>query len=144
MGMKFQSDTEKDRGLYFCLPTFYLKGNVNNNTSWKPIMLAKGKGVKRKGDDHHDSCIRVEDKSKNRPFAERSWGCHALLWLAAQNLNAKERHFILPLVIGTFIMQSVIFITSISYDRIKLIFLTLIDHTYLESNFYCLHRCQLT
>ena len=28
-----------------------------------------------------------------------------LLWLDAQNLNAKERHFILPLVIGTFIMQ---------------------------------------
>ena len=27
-------------------------------------VLAKGKSVKRKGDDHHDSCIRVEDKSK--------------------------------------------------------------------------------
>ena len=32
----------------------------------------------------------------------------------AQNLNAKERHFILPLVIGTFIMQSVAFIASIT------------------------------
>ena len=28
----------------------------------------------------------------------------ALLWLDAQNLNAKERHFILPLMIKTFIM----------------------------------------
>ena len=58
-----------------------------------------------------------------------------LLWLDAQNLNAKERHFILPLVIGTFIMQSIAFIASTSQDRIKLIFSTLIDHTYLESNF---------
>ena len=45
-----------------------------------------------------------------------------LLWLDAQNFNAKERHFILPLVIQTFIMQSIAFITSISQDRIKLIF----------------------
>ena len=65
---------------------------------------------------------------KNRPFAEESRGCHALLWLDAQNLNAKERHFILPLVIWTFIMQSVAFIASTSQDRIKLISPTLIVH----------------
>ena len=53
---------------------------------------------------------------------------------------AKERHFILPLVIWTFIMQSVAFIASTSQDRIKLIFSILIDHTYLESNFYCLQQ----
>ena len=63
-----------------------------------------------------------EIKVKDRPFAEGSRGCHALLWLDAQNLNAKKRHFILPLVIGTFIMQSVAFISSISHDRVKLIF----------------------
>ena len=63
-----------------------------------------------------------------------------LLWLDAQNLNAKERHFILPLVIKTFIMQSVAFVASISQDRIKLILSTLIDHTYLESNFYCMQQ----
>ena len=45
-----------------------------------------------------------------------------LLRLDAQNLNTKERHFILPLVIWTFIMQSVAFISSISQDRVKLIF----------------------
>ena len=61
-------------------------------------------------------------KVKDRPFAEGSRGCHALLGLDTQNLNAKERHFILPLVIWTFIMQSVAFISSISHDRIKLIF----------------------
>ena len=32
-------------------------------------------------------------------------------------------------------MQTVAFIASISQDRIKLIFSTLINHTYLESNF---------
>ena len=66
------------------------------------------------------------------PFAEGSRGCHALLWLDAQNLNAKEHHFILPLVIWTFIMQSVTFISSTSQDRIKLISPTPINHTYLE------------
>ena len=66
-----------------------------------------------------------------------------LLWLDARNLNAKECHFILPLVIGTFIMQSVAFISSISQARIKLIFSTLIDHTYLESNFL-LHAIMTT
>ena len=45
-----------------------------------------------------------------------------LLWLDAQNLNAKECHFIFPLVIWTFIMQFIAFISSISHDRIKLIF----------------------
>ena len=44
------------------------------------------------------------------------------LWLDTRNLNAKECHFILPLVIWTFIMQSVAFISSISHDCIKLIF----------------------
>lgn len=33
------------------------------------------------------------------------------LFLDAQALNAKERHVILPLVIATFIMQSVAFIS---------------------------------
>ena len=99
--------------------------------------------VKRKGEDHHDSCIRYETRIKDRPFAEGSRGCHALLWLDARNLNIKERHFILPLVIWTFIMQSVAFISSTSQDRIKLISSTLINHTYLESNFYCLQHDNL-
>ena len=81
-------------------------------------------------------------KVKDRPFAEGSRGCHALLRLDAQNLNAKERHFILPLVIWTFIMQSVTFISSTSQDRIKLIFSTLIDHTYLEQ--FLLHAPMTT
>ena len=100
--------------------------------------------LKRKGEDHHDSCIRYKTTVEDRPFVEGSIGCHVLLWLDARNLNAKERHFILPLVIWTFIMQSVAFISSISQDCIKLIFSTLIDHTYLESNFYCLQKWQLT
>ena len=61
------------------------------------------------------------------------------LILDVQTLNAKEHHVVLPFVIATFLMQSVAFISSTSQDRIKLIFYILIDHTYLESNFYCLH-----
>ena len=47
---------------------------------------------------------------------------HEFLLLDAQALNAKERHFILPLVIATFIMQSIAFISPPSQDRTKLIF----------------------
>ena len=103
----------------------------------------------------HCACQRIKCKKerwrspwllhdvKDRPFAEGSRGCHALLGLDTQNLNAKERHFILPLVIWTFIMQSVAFITFISHNRIKLIFSALISRTYLESNFYCLQHDNL-
>ena len=77
-------------------------------------------------------------KVKDRPFAEGSRGCHALSRFDALNLNAKEHHFILPLVIWTFIMQSVAFISSTSQDCIKLISSTPINHTYLESNFLLL------
>ena len=103
-------------------------------------MLAKGYNVKRKGEDHHDSCIGYKARIKDRPFAEGSIGCHVLLWLDARNLNAKEHQFMLPLVIWTFIMQSIAFISSTSQDRIKFIFSALINHTYLEINFYCLQR----
>ena len=82
-------------------------------------------------------------KVKDRTFAEGGRGCHVLLWLDGQNLNAKEHHFILPLVIETFIMQFVAFITSISQGRIKLIFSTLISHTYLASYFYCIQHDNL-
>ena len=44
------------------------------------------------------------------------------LFLDVQALNVKECHFILPLVIATFIMQSVAFIAPPSQDRTKLIF----------------------
>ena len=51
-------------------------------------------------------CIKVKD----RPFTEGSRGCHALICLYAQPLSAKELQVVLPLVIATFIMQSVAFI----------------------------------
>ena len=88
-------------------------------------------------------CMKYKTRIKDRPFAEGSRGCHVLLWLDARNLNAKEHYFILPLVIWTFIMQSVAFISSTSQDRIKLIFSPLISHTYLESNFYCMQHDNL-
>ena len=50
-------------------PIGYISGSFQHN------VLAQGYNVKRKGEDHHDSCIKVKD----RPFAEGSRGCHALL-----------------------------------------------------------------
>ena len=50
--------------------------------------------------------------------------------LDACPLSAEERHFILPPLIKNFIMQSVAFMSSSSQVRTKLIFHTLIDHTY--------------
>jgi hypothetical protein len=70
----------------------------------------------------HDACQRIKIKEKerrtltlcikvkDRPFVEGSRGCHALICLYAQPLNAKECHVILPLVMATFIMQSIAFI----------------------------------
>ena len=58
------------------------------------------------GSLHESKYIKVKD----RPFAEGSRGCHALICLYAQSLSAKEHHFILPLMIATFIMQSIAFI----------------------------------
>ena len=62
--------------------------------------------IKRNREKNFDSCKKIKD----RPFAEGSRGCHALICLYAQPLSAKERHVILLLVIATFIMQSVAFI----------------------------------
>ena len=72
MGSKFQSDIEKDLGLQFRLPTFsprvmstiilydnlHLSGYISG--SHQHIVLAKGKSVKRKGEYHHDSCIKYK------------------------------------------------------------------------------------
>ena len=60
-------------------------------------------------------------KVNDRPFADGSRGCHELLWLDAQNLNAKERHFILPLVCGPLLCSPSLLLLP-QQDRIKLIF----------------------
>jgi hypothetical protein len=57
------------------------------------------------------------------------------LFLDAQTLNAKERHVILPLVIATFIMQSVAFISLPTQVRTTLISLTIKIQTYLKAIF---------
>src|SRR3990170_7421297 len=67
----------------------------------------KEKGIGKKTLTLHKSkCIKVKD----RPFAEGSRGCHALICLHAKSINAKERHVTLPLMIAIFSMQSVAFI----------------------------------
>ena len=57
------------------------------------------------------------------------------LILDVQTLNAEERHVVLPFVIATFIMQSVVFISLPSQVRTTLFSLTIKDHTYLEAIF---------
>ena len=95
--------------------------------------------MKKEGEDHRDSCIKYRIIIKDRPFAEGSRGCHALLGLDTQNLNTKEPHFILPLVYGPLLCSlSLLLLTQ--QVRTKLIFSALISHAYLESIFYCLHR----
>ena len=74
------------------------------------MILAKRENKKEQKENfdclHKSKYIKVKD----RPFAEGSRGCHALICLYAQPLSAKEHHVTLPLVIATFIMQSVAFI----------------------------------
>ena len=118
----------------FASQLIHLKGDVNNNNSCPPISnwiyvprsflttwcLEKKKVKKELGRIlwllHKSKCI------KDRPFAEGSRGCHALIDLYAQSLNVKERHAILPPMIATFIMQSVTFIALQSQVRTTLIF----------------------
>ena len=93
MSSKSQLDTEKDRSYSFASEPFtsrvmstiilydnlHPRGYIYLDLSPTHSACQKEKSVKRKGEDHQDSCIRVEDKSKDRPFAEGSRGCHALL-----------------------------------------------------------------
>ena len=97
------------------------------------------KKEKGKGEDHLDSSIKVKHKVKDRPFAEGNRGCHSPLGLDTQNLNAKECHFVLPLVCGPLLCTLSLLLLP-QQVRTKLIFSALISHAYLESNFYCLHR----
>ena len=156
MVIEFQPDTKNDRGLLCCLPTYSPLGDVNNNSlcqltsnwiyvswSFKHEELAKGKKIKRERWVSPWLKHKVKHKVKDRPFAEGSKRCHVRLGLDAWNLNAKERHFILPLVCGPLLCNSSLLLLP-QQVRTKLIFSALISHTYLESNFYCLHRWQLT
>ena len=80
-----------------------------------------------------DSCIKV----KYRPFVEGSRGCHEFICLCAQPLSAKECHVALPLVIATFIIQSVAFILHHhNFVQRSIFSYTKLSHTF-RSNFYC-------
>ena len=94
--------------------------------------------IKRNRDKTFDSLHKSKYiKVKDRPFAEGSRGCHALICLYAQPLSAKERHGLLPLVMATFIMQSVAFILC-HHKFVRSIFsYTKWSNTF-RSNFYCL------
>ena len=80
--------------------------------------------IKRNREKKFDSLHKSKSiKVKDRPFAEGSKVCHALICLYAQPLSAKGRHVVLPLVMATFIMPSVAFISLPSQVRTTLNFL---------------------
>ena len=101
------------------------------------MILAKKrkiKGIERKT---LTLCIKVKD----RPFAEGSRGCDALICVHAQLLSAKEHHVTFPLKMTTFIMQSVAFIRYHPGSCKAQFCLALKDLTYLEEIFIAfLHR----
>ena len=108
----------------FASQRIHLKGDVNNNSSCYPYSTGhmfldlssphdacQRRKIKRNIEKTFESLHKSKYiKVKDRPFAEGSRGCNALICLYAQPLSAKERHVILPLMIATFIMQSVAFI----------------------------------
>ena len=70
-----------------------------------------------------DSCLKVNTKNKKiGPSQRETEVVMRFLFLDAQALNAKERHVILPLMIATFIMQFIAFITLPSQGRTTLNF----------------------
>ena len=76
-----------------------------------PHVAFQRRKIKRNREKNFDSLHKSKYiKVKDRPFAEGSRGCHALICLYAQPLSAKEHHVTLPLKMTTFIMQSVAFI----------------------------------
>ena len=105
------------------------------------MMLPKY-NIKRNREEYFDSLHKSKYiKVKDRPFAEGSRGCHALICLHAQPLSAKERHITLPLKMTTFIMQSVAFILCHPSLYNAQFSITLNDLTYLEAIFIAfLHR----
>ena len=69
------------------------------------------RNIKRNREKNFDSLHKSKYiKVKDKPFAEGSRGCHALICLYAQPLSAKERHVVSPVMMASFIMQSVAFI----------------------------------
>ena len=88
---------------------------------------------KRKIEGIERKTLTLVIKVKDRPFVEGSRGCHALIHFYAQSLSAKEHHITLPLVIATFIMQSVAFILHHHKFVQRSVSLTLNDLTHLEA-----------
>ena len=103
MSKTFQPDTQKDRGSQFRLQHTHLKGDVNNNNSTylystghmcldhsSPHDACQRRKIKKEQKENFDSLHKSKYiKVKDRPFAEGSRGCHALICSYAQPLSAK-------------------------------------------------------
>ena len=140
--------TQRKIGAYsFISQHTHLKGDANNNNLCHPyssghmcldLSSPHDACQKRKIEGIERKTLTLVIKVKDRPFVEGSRGCHALIHFYAQSLSAKEHHITLPLVIATFIMQSVAFILHHHKFVQRTIFsYTKWSHTF-RSNFYCL------
>ena len=106
---------------------------------FSPHGACQRRKIKRNREKNFDSLHKSKYiKVKDRPFAEGSRGFHVLFCLYAQSLSAKECHVILPLMIATFIMQSVAFILCHhNFIQRSIFSYTKWSNTF-RSNFYCL------
>ena len=145
------NQTHRKIGAYcFASQRIHLKGDVNNNNSCYPYSAGnmcldlsslhdacQKIKIKRNREKNFDSLHKSKYwKVKDRPFAEGRRGCHALICLYAQPLSAKEHQVILPLVMATFIMQSVAFILHHhKFVQHSIFSYTKWSHTF-RSNFY--------
>ena len=152
MSKPFQPDTQTDRAYNFASQRIHLKGDVNNNNSCYPYSTGhmcldlssphdacQRRKIKKEQKENFDSLHKSKYiKVKDRPFAEGSRGCHALICLYAQPLSAKEHHVILPIMIAPFIMKSITFILCHhKFIQRSILSYTKRSNTF-RSNFYCL------
>jgi hypothetical protein len=82
---------------------------------------------------HKSKCNKVKD----RPFAEGSRGCHAVICLYAKSLNEKESHVILPLMIETLLCGLSLLSVPSRFVQCSIFSYTNWSNTF-RSNFYCL------
>ena len=80
---------------------------------------------------------KVGDNNKRYALRRGKQRLSCAFSVDAQNLNAKERNFILPLVCGPLLCNPSLLLLP-QQVRTKLIFSALISHAYLERNFLLL------
>ena len=154
------NQTHRKIGAYcFASQRIHLKGDVNNNNSCYPFPTrytcldlssphdaCQKRKIKRNREKNFDSLHKSKYwKVKDRPFAEGSRGCHALICLYAQSLSAKERPLYCPLWWQPLLCSLSLLLLYHHKFVQRSIFTYTNDLTLLEAIFIALlHRWQLT